>query len=506
MGVIQSKALQDNLKQLEFLKLSYVGGSAYKDGEDVNEQDVLIKTKREKEIEDSQDSTVGFETRKRMAVYRPYYRSIIDRISGYVLGGEVVRDKNLDAVKTNVQDAMQDCVSYGLPLGEYWVGVDAPMITTKPLTKLQEQELSADPYFITINPINVVDLEYNDENALRRFVYITSYTKKPSLFEAEVVVYRWYEWTTEEIRVYEAEENTDAINQTPVATYRNPFDVVPFVQFCPDVPVADLAEICKHLFNLGSLYDEELTRSVFTSWLVAGVSRDDVLGRNPVTGEVQGSRDTGEMLFAGDTNSKVHRIAGEPASAENLLNAIYADIDELYRIVGLRNTYKNQVESGEAKRLDFQNLNALLVRISQEAERVENALLPLLGDYERSKWPDEFNVRTLQEMLEEYREEMKILYLPTSYIKQRAKEMIKTIRTGQENEEFVMDVDEAALLDKERLEGYLMVEDNLSDKKKNEIIGVSGNDYVSTPAEPVHLHEAAELTEDMENGEANTES
>jgi len=172
---------------------------------------------------------------------------------------------------------------------------------------------------------------------------------------------------------------------------------------------------------------------------------------------------------------------------QNILNAIYTDIDELYRLVGLQNTYKNQVESGEAKRLDFQNLNALLVSISNEAQRVENYLLPLVGDFEKSHYPQKFDVRTFEDDLLEYLDEMKIQYLPTSYRKKRAADMINKRNQDQDNAKYIRDIDEAPLLDKEALAGYLMIENNLKDDKKAEIIGVGKANYKPDEIIPVDL-------------------
>jgi len=492
MAIQQPEALEQHLNQLEFLQLTYVGGSDYKYGVDANGNNVLIRLKREKAKLSVQGNDDDYADRKKFSVYKPYYRSITDKIAGYIVGEPVTRDENIPE-NAFVAETMKEVINYGIPLGEYWVGVDAPQIDTPPVSKLQEMEMATTPYFTMVSPLNVVDYEYDENGELLRFAYSETYSRKPSMFEKEVIYVQYWEWTQTEVRVYEAEEGQQP-DETPKEVYTNSFGVVPFAHFNPSIPVDDMAEIAKHLYNLGSLYDEEIVKAVFSAWLISGVHQDEVLQKNPETGEVNGDPKAGSMIFAGDEKSAVHSISGQPEVPQNILNAIYADIDELYRLVGLQNTYKNQVESGEAKRLDFQNLNALLVSIAEEAQRVENYLLPLVGNYENSQWPKKFDVKSFAEELAEYLEEMKIQYLPTSYRKKRAADMINKINQDEDNTAYVNDIKEAPLLDKEALSGYMMIEGNLKDDKKAEIIGVGSDNYKPDEITPVNL------TGDMLNG------
>ena len=485
MAIQKPEALEQHLNQLEFLQLTYIGGSDYKYGVDANGNDVLIRLKREKAKLSVQGRSDDYGDRKKFSVYKPYYRTIVDKIAGYIVGEPVTRDASIPP-EAYVPDVMKDVVNYGLPLGEYWVGVDAPQIDTPPVSKLQQMEMATTPYFTMVSPLNVIDYEYDENGELLRFAYSENYSKKPSMFEKEVIYVQYWEWTQAEVRVYEAQEGQQP-DETPKEIYPNPFGVVPFAHFNPSIPVDDMAEIAKHLYNLGSLYDEEIVKAVFSAWLISGVHQDEILQRNPETGEVNGDPKAGSMIFAGDQNTAVHPISGQPEVPQNILNAIYTDIDELYRLVGLQNTYKNQVESGEAKRLDFQNLNALLVSISNEAQRVENYLLPLVGDFEKSHYPQKFDVRTFEDDLLEYLDEMKIQYLPTSYRKKRAADMINKRNQDQDNAKYIRDIDEAPLLDKEALAGYLMIENNLKDDKKAEIIGVGKANYKPDEIIPVDL-------------------
>jgi len=82
---------------------------------------------------------------------------------------------------------------------------------------------------------------------------------------------------------------------------------------------------------------------------------------------------------------------------------------------------------------------------------------------------------------------MKILYLPVSYKKERAKQLINKLNQDADNTQFINDIETAALLDKEQLAGLMMISDNISDAKHAEIIGVGMENYQKDVITPVDL-------------------
>ena len=487
------------LDRYEFLDLSYRGGPAYKSGEDADGEDVLIKFKREI---DSDTGSATFATRKRLAVYRPYFKSIVDKISSYVVGGKVQRDPNLPDASF-VPQQMQLCIQYGLPFGKYFVGVDAPQVDkSKIFSRFHQETVNAVPYFILVSPINVVDFEYSATGELLRFVYKETYEVKPSMFvDPEVhIIYR--EWTPDVVRMYEVKDNQEPGAGSLIDERNHSFGRVPFTTFNPDIAVPDMAEICRHMFNLCSLLDEETVNCAFTSWLYTGVDRTDFMSMDETTGEAKGSRDVGERNFVNRPDAAVHQVAAHPDMAKNIMEYIDRDIDELYRLSGIRNTQKNIVESGEAKRLDFQDLEAVLKSVSLEAQEVENWLLPLVGDYEPSQWPMTFDVKSLAESLNSLIQQMRIPYLPVSEKKRQVKVYIEKAHPEADNTRFISDVDRAVLVDKEGAEALRLVEDLLPDDRIAEVLGINANE-LQKPVEPVEMQgfEAENESEELPESE-----
>ena len=487
----------DSLKRFEFLKLSYEGGSAYKSGNDASGNDVLIKFKRET---DADWGSSTYSTRKRLSVYRPYFKSIVDKISSYVLGENVQRDPNLTG-GAFIPEQMALCVQYGLPMGQYWVGVDAPQVDiTKIFSKFHQEVTDNTPYFILVNPVNVVDYEYTAGGELIRLAYKETYEIKPSMFAnpEQRVIYR--EWLPDVVRLYECQSGTEPTQANLIEERSHSFGRVPFTTFNPDIAVPDMAEICRHLFNLYSLLDEEIVNCAFTSWLYTGMDQADTMNVNETTGEVTGSRDVGERTFTINPDAKVHQVAAHPEMAKNLMAYIDRDIDELYRLAGIRNTQKQMVESGEAKRLDFQDLEAVLRSVAQEAQEVENRLLPLIGQYQPSIWPTSFDVRSLADALDDMLKQMRIPYMPVSNKKRMVKAFIEKANPETDNERFINDVDRAVLIDKEGAEALRLVEDMLPDERVAEVLGINPNELQS-PVEPEPMIAFEGVNDEAENAD-----
>jgi len=464
---------KSQLKRYEFLDLSYKGGPSYKSGKDPSGKDVLVKFKRET---DNDTGSATYATRKRLAVYRPYFKSIVDKISSYVVGGKVERDPNLPAA-AYIKQQMQLCIQYGLPFGRYYVGVDAPSVDrSKIFSRFHQEATNSTPYFILVSPVNVVDFEYSEAGQLIRFVYKEVHEVKPSMFEDPIqkVIYR--EWTPDTVRVYEVLDNQEPDKSSLIDDRGHSFGRVPFTVFDPDIAVPDMAEICRHVFNLYSLLDEETINCAFTSFMYTGVDRSDFMSVNETTGEVQGNRDVGERNFVNNPDAKVHQVAAHPDMAKNIMEYIDRDIDELYRLSGIRNTQKQIVESGEAKRLDFQDLEAVLKSVSLEAQEVENELLPLVGPYQPSQWPMQFDVKSLAENLDQLLQQMRVPYLPVSEKKRQVKAFIEKSHPEADNTLFISDVDKAVLIDKEGAEALRLVEDLLPDDRIAEVLGINKNE------------------------------
>ena len=492
---------QTRLKILEFLNLSYEGGTAYREGNDAAGNSVLVKSKREI-IQYNQSDTTNYEARKAFAVYRNYYKTIFDKIADYVLSQAVTRDDGLQ--NTNVADKMSKLVSYGVPQSIYYVGVDAPELQGEILSAYHQQVLEKTPYLILVDPRNVVDWEVDADGYFQRLVYTEQQIVKPSMADQETVYIIYREWTPAECRIYRVKENETPDVPTEVKSHT--FGAVPFDLFSPDLPNEDIADLNRHLFNLQSLQDMELVRNTFTSWLFAGLSMEDLFQRDEETGKVKGAREIGEAIF-GDEAAKVTAISPDPDAARVLAEAILSDIDEIYRLAGLTKPQsKAQVESGEAKRRDFQDLEALLKSVAQEAERVENNLLPYIGEYEPSQWPQQFDVRTIQEMLDDALKDLSMPFTPVSYMRKVRKELIEKRGPAVDNTIYVRDVDDALNLDEPEAKVMALMEEHLTDELIGRQLGVDEKTIkanAAKKAEPVPLQAfEEEPEEELEEGVA----
>lgn len=435
--IIPSPEIEKKKREYEFYRLSYDGGDAYKEGRDANGWEILIPSRREL-FRRAHGDYSDYLRRRTHAVYRNHFRSIIDRIAGHVLSKPVTRDERIDD-RHAIEAALRRAVRCSLALGSFWVGADAGEFDETIATRADAANRPP-AYAVTLDPRNVIDADYAG-GELTRIVYVENARRKDSLFaRAEEHTYYW-EWTADEWRVY-VEVAPGNIAEHPVRNGRHGFGRVPWIELKTPFPTGDLAHACRHLFNLQSLLDEELWKNTFTSYLFSGIDPDSVLNRDEASGEMQGARDVAEAIFAPE-GASVQPVASNASMANVLIEAIDRDIRELYRIAGLDARIPSLAASGEAKRYDFQQVEAMLIGVAQEAEAAENAVIEMIDpEFSASRWPQRFDVKSFEEELGEYLQLVGEEAIPESYKRHLTRALIRKQNPNTDVSRFVNDVKE----------------------------------------------------------------
>lgn len=414
--------LSARLLLFDFLNTSYVGGVDYKNGFDAFGQPLLVEHENELPSQEGMSVFHKMQTalgtpneggpnrlarRARVAVYENHYRNVIDKVAAYLLRSPPKRDERAaaDFLRVRMDHYVGLMVLDGLRFGEGWLGWDAADLPTeidgRPITLAEVALLDpvhkGRPYLVSVDPRRVVDFDLAPNGTdVTRVVVSEVLKSKGSLFSEPASSFRYREWTATGWTLYERVNDSPPPEETKrlsisasaraagvaagssvkvrvIDERSHSFGCCPFVRFCPDYPSVDIAELCRLLFNVMSLLDEELFSATFTQGWVTGVSLSDAKKMEKGTG--------GLMVFE-SPEAKVGTLGADAGNASALLERC-ADIRAaIYRIASMEADAagaKNVAESAEKKRRDLQSLYTTLLRMASCVEVLDNALAVGLG-------------------------------------------------------------------------------------------------------------------------------
>lgn len=432
----------DRCALLDFLELSYKGGVAYKYGLDPKGQPVLIEHENERggiatnqlarmAAQDPVRGTDGIKSgryarRLRVASYENLVRPIVDKIGNYAVRNPPTRGDwapAADAVFVNRWIAAM--VLDGLRFGEAWIGADAaPIPADADVTVAQAAELDpkrkGQPYIVMVDPRRVVDYTEDDEGEVSRVVFKTTESSKDS-FTAPVKVQTFYTewtatgWTRWEMveRVTESESGGQRVERflRVDKTGSHAFGRCPWWRFRPPFPIEDICELNRALFNVTSLYDEELYAATFTQKWAVGVKADAVRGVE--TG-------AGNMLVLESPEAKVGTFGAVPGQADALAARADAIRRAIFAVASMENSYtKNVAESADKRKRDLEGLYTMLLEIVKRVEEIDNALCVALGVRKPGASPAaydrRFDVNSIDDLIEQLRELRDVPFVPPKF-------------------------------------------------------------------------------------------
>jgi len=471
------EGLLDRKRLFNFLDVSYRGGKAYKEGCDVYGLPLLIP--HELELSGSGDSpqtlnaiiaNTGnsednrFLRRLRTSSYKNFTKPIISRFAAYVTRNDPKRYDTDELDRIKIKPFIDEMILEGLKLTEVWVGYDTVQLDefdedgslisyTENDIAVLDPEHQGRPYPVMIDARNVVDFDEDENGVIHRVVFEEIEEFKDSFTAKKSKVTNYKEWTTTGWKTYRKVKSGDSknsFNQEKTSTITNTltgssvrvelisegshsFEEVPFRPFRPRFPTEDLADLNRLLFNIESLVDEELFSSTFTQKVITGASADEV--KTATTG-------SGNTLVIENQDATLDVIGSIEGQAASLMDRCRHIVEDIYRLTAMDSGQKNVAEAAEKKKRDLEALYTLLIQVAKDAEIVENELLIGMGIIEAgdtnqlSVYDRKFDIASIAEMLEELESLGRMPFVPGSFKRMKALQIMRRLDTHNEFKDY----------------------------------------------------------------------
>jgi hypothetical protein len=165
--------------------------------------------------------------------------------------------------------------------------------------------------------------------------------------------------------------------------------------------IEDVAELQLSIFNMDSLLKEELSKQTFSQWWLASpnIKPEDLQSVDV------GSRKV--LVLPVDANTiKFERLSGDTSQADSIRASIQADIQEVYRCMGLKDpTVEQGTESGRALKIRFTETAYIAASLADMAEDAEEQITELWAgamgvEVDGPEYPDSFDSEDMVAELE----------------------------------------------------------------------------------------------------------
>lgn len=493
----------ENAPRLAFYRASYEGGDEYLDAEDPHGHAILAKLDRESQ----RNYEVRREIATVRNVCRPVVDRCNAYVFGRSAAGRVTRPEAPDFVKwskdvdrsgTPIGVFVAERVRWAQIEGTSWVVVDAP-----PDDEVQEGQEEAEEgkpqpgdgesepddsgplggiYLVPVDAENVVDWEY-DEGTLVRFCVLEVHVVKESPFE-EASEHRWIRaWTlVKDLATGEelAEVGLVELSQVPSEGWevkmqttpppnwptdrtqeqgrlykewvRTSFEEIPAVECEYPGRKSQIAEIAfqqRRLVNLTSWTDNELGKT-FSTVIITGASDESL---KQVTGSQM------SIVTIESPESKVVVVGANPDQADSLRLERELVEKEIAKGANLEASSRSidtaAPESGEKRKRDLESLYQQLGSIATAAESFERAVVAMAGRMggvetfaklaEKISYPQEFDVKSVEELLVEIREAQALPFVPDQFLRKRMKEFLRKLHGHEEDLDALLDSIDSAM-------------------------------------------------------------
>lgn len=411
-------------EEATFLGLSYVGGPDYRDAGYLDRY-----VREEPEV---------YEARKAAAYYANYTAAVVDSYVAEVFRVAPVRELGGEAAQEFARDATGD----GTTLTEFMRLSLISALAIRVRYIVVDLDETGRPYVHAIHPANLLD--YSEARGGYNWILVAEEVVEdadPERPRQSTTRYRL--WTPEEWRLYS--KNGDQIDAGP-----NRAGVVPLVVMRGDdarLPIWDIAEMNRRIYNICSQRDEILRQQTFSQFY-AQDSIDEETGSEQQVVELgirraliipPGSTITPGFITPPDGPVEQHRKEQEYL------------VGEIYRLAGLerRDPDSQRPQSGVAKAYDFRETNARLANAAAMCQRAEEEIFELLSRYGLTNsynitYQKDFNVEAFETQLDNYLK-LSEAPLPAGVKRMAAKDLAGRIaeeRSQQEREEAARLVDE----------------------------------------------------------------
>jgi len=346
------------------------------------------------------ESDAKFAARNAVAVYENHLEDAVGRFVGF-LGRKLPQRQGIDAplVKLLVQDAdlkgtpldafMLQLSSEAKARGTMLLVVDTPRGI--PATTLAEQiERRRVPYLRTAPPESVVDYRLDAESGL--FLTVTLEALEWWEDKEQAV---WRDYTTTGWQVRKA--NSQTVLDQGVHTF-GACPVLAFTEDGTDFPrigrYAQIADLSRRLFNARSERDEILRSQTFSLLTLQVPPEQSGTFDAKRVGATIGTHSM--LIHGGDQPAFIAPDSGPADTYAKNIEELEASIMRIQRKSSTEGS--TQAESGEAKRLRFEELNSELATFARQLQVLESRVWHLFakatgsGSSVTVAWPDDFNL------------------------------------------------------------------------------------------------------------------
>ena len=359
-------------ERYRFLHASYYGDGGYADGQ------YLIPHQREDEE--------TFKLRKIKARYPNDYASILNGVltpifktapsrtfDGLNAAGQAAMDLFLgDATNayTSYNQALKDISRAARINDSVFVFVDAPKADAITGTMADLYNRSSLPYLITIKPESVTDVQMDGSGNVLKISWTYSEYIDDEL-ELITMTYDKMGWKKTDSDDNILDQGINTLPYVPVFALYPDGNDDPTINPKPYGMAYNLASIQYRRYNLASVIDEIADNQMFSILCVPGASDNFSLGTsNALTGWGQ-SDVSGEPKF----------ISPDAKQLETLQDKLMAAlVQEMYRVAGMP-MQTNQAQSAEAKRLENQRTQEILLDFARQIRTLDMRILRAVLDY-----------------------------------------------------------------------------------------------------------------------------
>lgn len=377
----RNKEYGTRMARMSFLEASYRGGARYKRANDAEGKPILVQHE--------QESQKSWERRLRMSSCHNFVKPICDKLISFVFTSPITRStedafdewqSDVDGNDMCLHEFMKRSVLMASIMGKWYIQLDS----TKPEDRMTMAAVKAAGSKIIMQDLHpkrvldwrkdpcellIVDDGIGEHGGARLwsdgFVQVIELGKDGKV--ASVLPAEGHGWEGMPIVCVESHCSGESI-------------------------VEDVAELQASIFNMDSILKEELSKQTFSQWWLASpnVKPEDLQSVDV------GSRKV--LVLPVDANTiKFERLAGDTSQADSIRASIAADIQEVYRIMGLKDpTVEQGTESGRALKIRFTETAFIAASLSDMAEDAEEQVTKLWSgamgqEIDGPEYPDSFD-------------------------------------------------------------------------------------------------------------------
>lgn len=356
---------EDRAETVDFLRRTYAGGAAY--------MGMLDKYPREIDP--------VYAARVERSYYLNFFSAVVDAYAAAVYRRDPARTAGDEGeISGSMRAFLEDATGSGWSLTRFVRDQVTYALASEVSYIVVDVDGAGLPYCHALHPSNLLDYSETRNGSLAWALVAEEYVEDSEPMTERLIERRYRLWTPTEWTLF----NEDA---QQIDGGRNACGAVPVVRVSGNevnLPVLDIAQIVRRIYNLCSQLDEILINATFPQRYVQGDEIEDEQGErispdaSPIALGV--SRvlmlQTDATIAPGflsppDGPAKLHM-----EEREKLVAAVYS-------LAGLGRRDPDEVspQSGVAKAYDFRETNARFVSLAQTAERAELEILKIVNAY-----------------------------------------------------------------------------------------------------------------------------